>query len=507
MEIFEYNFRRTCVIVSVMVVSFLMLSVVPTSCSHPVGGAWTTETVDSAGDVGHDDTAIVVDSSGGIHISYFDYANHDLKYAYSPDSKTWTVETADDSRYDVGSVTSIAVDKSGGVHISYYDSTSHAIRYAYRPSSGGWSTYIIADNIGIYGSSDSAIAVDDDHGVHIIYFNSTDLQYAYKPSGGSWTTSVAIGSAGSACYGLSLAIEDSGNYHYLHVGYSVKILWGTPNLYYAVKRLPYGSWNVESVDWSGEVGYKNAVAVDSEGGVHMSYHRGSFYSVLRYAYKPKDGTWSNYTVDPQTQTGVYNSLAVGPQDGIHISYYDGKNGDLRYAYKPKNGEWTNYTVDAAGSVGMYNSIAADSNGHVHISYYDNTNHELKYATDITVPSQPLNLNATSGDKQITLTWNASASDGGSPINGYTIYRGNISGGETILATLGNVLTYTDTAVVNGQTYYYKVSASNVMGEGPLSVEIAAIPVKEKGGGIAGFEVILLVTSIAVAFMLVRKAGQ
>ena len=31
-----------------------------------------------------------------------------------------------------------------------------------------------------------------------------------------------------------------------------------------------------------------------------------------------------------------------------------------------------------------------------------------------------------------------ASDGGSPITGYKVYRGTSSGGETLLTTLGNV---------------------------------------------------------------------
>src|SRR5205807_1857669 len=43
------------------------------------------------------------------------------------------------------------------------------------------------------------------------------------------------------------------------------------------------------------------------------------------------------------------------------------------------------------------------------------------------------------------------------------------------ATIGNVLTYTDTAVTNGVTYYYQVSAVNAAGEGPRSNEASATP--------------------------------
>src|SRR2546427_511417 len=93
----------------------------------------------------------------------------------------------------------------------------------------------------------------------------------------------------------------------------------------------------------------------------------------------------------------------------------------------------------------------------------------------TPPSAPQNLAATSGNAQVTLNWRAPASDGGSPLTNYEIYRGVAPGSETLLATMGNVLTYTDTAVTNGVTYYYQVSAVNAAGEGPRSNEASATP--------------------------------
>src|SRR5437016_6088395 len=93
----------------------------------------------------------------------------------------------------------------------------------------------------------------------------------------------------------------------------------------------------------------------------------------------------------------------------------------------------------------------------------------------TPPSAPQNLAATGGNAQVTLTWQAPASDGGSPITNYKIYRGTSSNGETLKATIGNVLTYTDTSVTNGVTYYYQVSAMNGAGEGPRSNEASATP--------------------------------
>jgi len=93
----------------------------------------------------------------------------------------------------------------------------------------------------------------------------------------------------------------------------------------------------------------------------------------------------------------------------------------------------------------------------------------------TVPSAPRSLQATSGDAQVALTWEAPSSDGGSPITNYRIYRGTTSGTLAFLAEVGTVLAYTDTAATNGQTYYYQVSAFNGAGEGPQSNEVSATP--------------------------------
>jgi len=94
----------------------------------------------------------------------------------------------------------------------------------------------------------------------------------------------------------------------------------------------------------------------------------------------------------------------------------------------------------------------------------------------TVPSAPQNLQATAGDSQVTLTWQAPASDGGSTITQYNIYRGPSSGSESFIGSVsGSTLTYTNTGLMNGVTYFYQVAAVNSIGESPRSNEASATP--------------------------------
>nr|QNO53395.1 hypothetical protein JNHLJEBA_00005 [Methanosarcinales archaeon ANME-1 ERB6] len=89
------------------------------------------------------------------------------------------------------------------------------------------------------------------------------------------------------------------------------------------------------------------------------------------------------------------------------------------------------------------------------------------------PSPPQNLKATAGDRYVNLSWSAPSDDGGSAITNYLIYRGTTSEGETLPTTVGDVTTYNDTTVDSGQTFFYKVRAKNVAGEGEFSDEASA----------------------------------
>jgi len=92
-----------------------------------------------------------------------------------------------------------------------------------------------------------------------------------------------------------------------------------------------------------------------------------------------------------------------------------------------------------------------------------------------VPRAPRDLLGTAASAQVTLQWISPLDDGGSPITNYTVYRGPNAGSLTELVELGAVLNYVNTGLTNGQTYFYAVSATNALGEGPMSDVISQVP--------------------------------
>lgn len=149
------------------------------------------------------------------------------------------------------------------------------------------------------------------------------------------------------------------------------------------------------------------------------------------------------------------------------------------------GSWTQIMTDTTepwstnfnftGGYGYYEfySRARDSTNNYEIALTKDT--ACKYSQPIVEPSAPQNLQATAGDGQVIIDWDAPTSDGGASITNYNLYRGQSAGSETLLITLGNVLTYTDTAVTNGNTYFYQASAVNSVGESSKSNEDSALP--------------------------------
>jgi parallel beta-helix repeat protein len=91
-----------------------------------------------------------------------------------------------------------------------------------------------------------------------------------------------------------------------------------------------------------------------------------------------------------------------------------------------------------------------------------------------LPEKPGELQVSAVINHINLSWNLSVFNGIIPIDNFNIYRGTEPGAQLLLVQVGNVSFYRDYDVSVGVTYYYRISAVNYFGEGPLSDEFAGV---------------------------------
>ena len=88
-----------------------------------------------------------------------------------------------------------------------------------------------------------------------------------------------------------------------------------------------------------------------------------------------------------------------------------------------------------------------------------------------IPAAPTGLVATAGNAQVSLSWVASTG-----ATSYTVKRATTSGGPyTNVATAVTNTSYVDTALTNGTTYYYVVSATNAAGSSVNSAQVSVVP--------------------------------
>jgi predicted phage tail protein len=115
-----------------------------------------------------------------------------------------------------------------------------------------------------------------------------------------------------------------------------------------------------------------------------------------------------------------------------------------------NGETYSYTVRAKNEMG---------DGRLSASV------EASPFSPVFTPGKVLSLTATAKKARVTLTWIAPDDDGGSPLTGYIVLRGEAADALAEIDQVGLPTSYLDEDVEAGKTYYYTVLAVNAVGQG------------------------------------------
>lgn len=411
-------------------------TMIPTRLANPSGPtsapAWHVEPVDSAGDVGWY-PSLALDAAERPHISYRDWTNKTLKYAYY-DGSNWLLETVPGAGYISGGVTALALDSQDRPHISYcagdhtYDCLE--LRYAWHDGTT-WLTETVDSGLFVGGSS--ALVLDAAGRPQIAYDGASGLSYAYY-DGAAWiTTTLEV--SGHGVGAISLVLDATGR---PHISYAD--LW-----YLMYAHYDGTQWMFEEVGVMGEGGC-TSLALDGAGLPRIAYEAGDSPSGMGLEYAAYDGqAWSIEWVDWGTfgqYVGGGCSLALDAAERPHISYnydYD----ELRYAHHDGAAWW----IEKVGSEnGIWTALLLDAAGRAHVSYYAG---DLRYTYRLCTPviggaiGGPDRLpvgttgyyTATTGPLDatppVTLTW----ADG--TLGPTAVYSWTVVGSETLVVTAGN----------------------------------------------------------------------
>ncbi len=344
------------------------------------GGIWVTETVDSAGNVGSNNSlALAPTYPYTPYISYHDYitgVTYTMKYAWL-NGTTWVSETVDSG----GQWTSLALVPTHPytpfiVHHHWWE---WDLKYA----CGDGTTWITNTVLGGIRAIQGSLALEPVYPYmpHVTYYvtwgTAKTLDHAYLSGttwcSGTWVREHVEPPLSKAGKRNSLALEST--YPYTpHVSY---FDGRNGNLKYAWKSGT--TWFSKTVDSTGNVGDFSSLILDSSNNPHIAYYDDT-NTTVKYA-RLSGNIWVSETVDSVAQTSSVRrpiSLDLNQADVPYIGYYDADNGDVKLAYLSGT-VWITQTVASAGKYDQFISLALDRVGCPHISYYDPTNDDLKYA--------------------------------------------------------------------------------------------------------------------------------
>lgn len=323
-----------------------------------------------------EETDMAIDSSGVLHIAFYDPVESAIGYVYSINN-SWSAPEYPDgvggilTDEDVGRYASIVVDAQGKPHMLYYNVSRGQLVHLER-SNGNWSMPEVVDGNPMAVGLHTSAAFDSAGKLHVVYYDrdNENLRYAVRATNGTWTAGEVIDARPKVGLSSSLAIDSNDN---LHVAYRDQ----TNNTLRYVKTVN-GQWgNSVAIDETGNVGWKPSLVVDPQDNLHVVYHSYTD-NALRYI-SFQNLAWSTPTnITSSGVAGLSNDLGVDAQGNLHAIYYESSSRDLRYIGFD-GAQWSApEDLVTMGDVGQNPSIAIDAYGRVHAAYLNNSSSQINY---------------------------------------------------------------------------------------------------------------------------------
>jgi hypothetical protein len=287
----------------------------------------------------------------------------------------WHFEMVDEGDW-IGWRNDLVLDSSGFPHVAYYDVGTENLRYAHWDGSQ-WRVEIVHDWDGncIGGIS---IVVDSADRPRIAYRapyeDGSALWYA-SWDGSEWRKEVVDHETEWSCGYEAYLKLDSGDRP--RISYAASIGGFVAKLKYA--EWDGSSWQVETIEDTGNVGWNCCLELDSQDRSHIAY-RDTCYESLKYAIK-NGSSWDIEIVESGRGVGFCISLELDSDDHPHIASVEthpNDENDIKYAYWDGS-RWRFDIIESGRDQGHCVSMALDSAERPHVTYYDWDTSRLKYA--------------------------------------------------------------------------------------------------------------------------------
>ncbi len=421
--------------------------------SNPGKLTWrylTNESITSSPVVGSNDTIYIGSSD-----NHFYAINKDGSLKWKYDFGSWVWESP-------------AIGDDGTIYVSPVDENLYAIR-----NDGSLKWTFFSNGLGVK-STTPVISPDN-----TIYYSSWNILYAIDGDGNKkWHHSVTYGYPGNTITG-SPALGHNGmiyfgcqnNYIYAlnrggtrewafriseemfsspTIGADGTIYVGSASTLYAINPNGTKKWIFET----NETIYMSP-AIDSNGTIYIGDTGNTLYAV------DNNGTerWRF-----RTEGSIYSSPAIGADGSIYFGSYD----------------WFVYSISSEGELiwkyrmnsGSKSSPAIGSDGTIYIGSWDDYLHAIGRPGK-NPPSPPKTLEFNEMEDSVDLKWLTPDDDYGSSILEYNIYRGSCTWDAMLYQLLDAPSNFfRDENVVDGDTYFYYVTATNEYGESDPSNSIS-----------------------------------
>lgn len=307
------------------------------------GATWTTAKRLSSTTAGCYRPDIAVDSSGALHVVWYDFApgDYEVYYRKSPDGGiTWTTTkritwTSGGSEYPA-----VAVDSSGNPHVAWMEYTLGNYEIYYKKSTDGGTTWSTAKRLTwtSESSDEPALAVDSSGNPHVIWYDQApgNFEIFYRKSmdgGAAWTPAKRLTWDSDGSWYPSIAVDSS---DILHLAWENATV-GSPEIYYKKSADGGTTWTpIKRLTWTSGLSGSPIIAVDSSGNPHIVWYDDTPGNYEIYYRASTDGgtMWTAAERLTWASGGSYDpDMAPDPSGHIHVVWESNIPGNMEIFYK------------------------------------------------------------------------------------------------------------------------------------------------------------------------------